>query len=145
MRAGGEMANWHGYIVVEDLALTLPQRQAILAAFNELGPGSDPQPAHLLQRRVALNGRMAIYEALFNEDALTVTNVKQFLATAVGIDPGIIDHTVTQTARGPLVTYSVATIDRMRFLAFGGIATTTWSESREQCAIYLNANIGAWQ
>ena len=135
---------WHGYMAIEDTGLTPQQRQAILAAFNALGPSSDPRPAHLMQRRVSLNGRQAIYEALFNADHLTIANVKQFLANAVGVDPSVIDHAVTQTIYGPLVTFSAASIDRMRFLVFGGLAAT-WIESRDQCDAFLIANIGLWE
>ncbi len=140
------MANkWHGYIGVEDIALTAPQRAAIIAAFSELGPNRSLRPAHLLHRRIALDGSKAIFEALFNEDNLTIANVKQFIADAVGTDPANIDDVVTQTARGPMVTYSVGGTDRMRFLAFGGVGSTTWEESHAQCLIYLHANIGEWE
>jgi hypothetical protein len=138
------MSLWHGYIGIEDIALTAPQRQAIVQALNELGPGSDPQPAHLLHRRVSSDASKVIFEALFNEDNLTIAHIKQFIANAVGIDPSIIDHQINQTIYGPVVIYSVASIDRMRFLAFGGIATTTWEESRIACNDYLIANIGEW-
>ena len=138
------MAIWHGYLAVEDVALTTTQRAAVLAAFNELGPDSDPQPARLLQRRVSTDGSKAIYEAAFNEDALTVANVKQFLADAVGVDPSVIASTVTQTARGPLVIYSAAGTDRMRFLPFSGVGST-WLESLTQALTYLINNLAEWQ
>lgn len=138
------MANWHGYLGIEDLALTTEQRAAILAAFGALGPGASENPAHLLHRRVAIGGDKAIYEALFNEDNLTIANVKQFLANAVGIDPQIIDHTLTQPAYGPMVTYTVASVDRMRFLFFGGL-TADWEESRVACGAYMSAYLSQWE
>lgn len=134
---------WHGYIGVEDLALTAPQRAAILAAFSALGPASDPQPARLLQRRVSLDGSKVCYEALFNEDNLTVANVKQFLANAVGVDPAIIADQTTMSAYGPVVTYSVAAVDRIRFLVFGGL-TATWDESRRLRGEYRRNNLSEW-
>lgn len=105
------MATFHGYLAVEDVALTVPQRQAVLAAFDDAN--------------------------------LSVESAKNFLANAVGVDPSIIDNDVQMTARGPLVTYSVASIDRMRFLVFGGLSAT-WAQSLVQCAIYLANNISEW-
>jgi len=138
------MTTWHGYIAVEDLALTADQRAAIVAAFRALGPGSDPQPAHLNHWRTSLGGDKAIFEAAFNVGNLTVAKVKQFLADAVGVSPSVIDTTRTQTARGPLLTFSAGGTDRMRMLAFGGIGAT-WEESRQQAVAYLAKNIVEWE
>lgn len=138
------MTLWPGYIAAEDVALTAPQRAAIVAAFKTLGPANDPQPARLNHWRVSLDGSKVIFEAAFKESALTVASVKQFLADAVGVDPGVIDHEITQTARGPLVVYSVAGTDRMRFLAFAGIGST-WDESRQQVLLYLANNPEEWE
>jgi len=138
------MATWHGYIAVEDIALTTPQRAAIIAAFRALGPSSDPQPARLNHWRTSLDGSKAIFEAAFNADNLPAEKVRNFLADAVGISPDIIDTALTQTARGPLLTFSAGGTDRMRMLAFGGIGAT-WEESRQQAVAYLAANIAGWE
>jgi hypothetical protein len=134
---------WHGYLAVEDIDLTDEQRAAILAAFRELGPGSDPQPARLLHSRTALDGSKAIFSANFNEDNLTVEKVKQFLADAVGTDPGNIDDATQQTAYGPLVTYSVVAVDKIRFLVFESVGST-WNESRLRVLAYLYDNAAEW-
>lgn len=140
------MADWHGYIAIEDVNLTTEQRAAVIAAFNALGPVRDPQPAHLLARRVSLDGSIALFEALFNEDSLTAGNVRAFLANAVGINPELIDYSVSYNARGALVVYSVASVTRMRFLQFARQAgyMPTWDESRDQADIYVINNIGEW-
>lgn len=137
-------SHWHGYIAVEDMALTEDQRAAVVATFRDLGPTSDRNPAHLNARRVSLDGTKAIFEALFNEDHLTVNNVRQFLANAVDVNPDVIDAAVTQTARGPVVTYGAGGTDRMRFLLFGGTGAT-WEESRQQVLTYLRNNIAEWE
>ena len=137
------MAQWHGYLAIEDIDLTDEQRASILAAFRALGPGNDPQPARLLHSRTSLDGSKAIFSANFNEDNLTVAKVKSFLADAVGVDPGIIDDTTQQTARGPLVTYSVAAVDKIRFLVFESVGST-WEASRLQVLAYLKANAIEW-
>jgi len=138
------MAIWHGYIAVEDLALTTDQRAAIVAAFRALGPSSDPQPARLNHWRTSLDGSKAIFEAAFNDANLTAASITRFLADAVGVSPSIIDTALTQTARGPLLTFSAGGTDRMRMLAFGGIGAT-WEESRQQAVAYLAANIAEWE
>lgn len=138
------MATWHGYIAVEDLALTAPQRAAIVAAFRALGPDSDPSPARLNHWRTSLDGSKAIFEEAFNEDHLTIASVTQFLASAVGISPAIIDHAVSSPVYGTLITFSVASVDRLRMLAFAGISST-WEESRTQVIAYLIANIAEWE
>jgi len=138
------MTTWHGYIAVEDLALTTPQRAAIVAAFRAFGPGSDPQPARLNHWRTSLDGSKAIFEAAFNADNLTAARITQFLADAVGVSPDVIDTALTQTARGPLLTFSAGGTDRMRVLAFGSIGAT-WEESRQQAVAYLAANIAEWE
>lgn len=137
------MANWHGYLAIEDIDLTAPQRAAIMAAFRALGPDSDPQPSKMLSDRVALNGDTAIFRANFKEENLTVEKVKQFLANAVGTDPGNIDDATQQTAYGPLVTYSVAAANKIRFLIFDNVGST-WNDSRLQVLAYLKANAIAW-
>jgi len=138
------MSTWHGYIGVMDVALTAPQRAAILAAFDALGPGDDPSPARLLHRRVALDGDKVIYEAAFNVSNLTVEHVKNFLAAAVGVDPGLIDDATQQTQYGPLVTYSAGGTDRMRFLVYAGLSAT-WDGSRQQAQAYILNNIEEWE
>ena len=46
------MTEWHGYLAVEDIALTEEQRDAVIAAFRELGPGSSTRNEHLNQKRL---------------------------------------------------------------------------------------------
>jgi len=138
------MTTWHGYIAVEDLALTADQRAAIVAAFRALGPSSDPQPARLNHWRTSLDGSKAIFEAAFNDANLTAEKVRNFLADAVGVSPDVINTALTQTARGPLLTFSAGGTDRMRMLAFGGIGAT-WEESRQQAAAYLAKKIAEWE
>jgi hypothetical protein len=137
------MTNWHGYFAIEDVALTPDQRAAIIALLRELGPVSDPQPAHLMQFRPSLDGSRAIFEALFNADNITVVSIKAKLATAVGVDPSLIDDSTQQTVYGPLVTYSVASVDRLRYLVYGGGAT--WEESRVQARQFILDNYAEWE
>lgn len=138
------MADWHGYIGVEDVALTAQQRADVIAAFRELGPVISSQPAHLNHWRTSLDGSKVIFEALFNVDNLTVNRVKQFIADATGADPATIDDDTQQTAYGPGVTFSANSSDRMRFLVFGGLFVT-WETSRLKVIEYLKNNIAEWE
>jgi hypothetical protein len=135
---------WHGYIGIEVLTLTSEQRAAIAAALRGLGPASDPQPCHVNHWRIALDGNKAIFEALFDEAHLTVQHVKEFLADAVGVSPAVIDDRTAQSAYGPVVTYVVGGVDRIRFLVFGGRGVS-WPESRAQAAAYMAATSEEWE
>ena len=137
------MSDWHGYIGVEDIALTAPQRAAILTAFRGLGPGQARQPAHLLHMRPSLDGSKAIFEARFNESKLTVSAVKQFIASAVGVAASAIDHETMQSVYGPVVSLRAGGMEQMRFLVFGG-TPVSHEESRQQVRAYLIAHIAEW-
>ena len=65
-----------------------------------LGPASDPQPARLNHWCTRLDGEAAIFEALFNEDNLTIARFKQRLGNIFGVGPGTIDHSTNQTLTG---------------------------------------------
>jgi hypothetical protein len=136
------MTDWHGYLAVEDIALTAPQREAIMNAFRDMGPEAGPNQ-HLLQFRPSLDGSKAIFEALFQQANVTIENVKQIIADAVGIDPGMIDDTSQQTQYGPAVTFSAGT-DRVRFLLFDGVGGE-WEQSRIKCRDFIAANSEDWE
>lgn len=138
------MAAWHGYIGIEDVALTAPQRAAIVQALKGLRGVNGTNPAHINHWRISLDGSKAIFEARFNEDNLTIANVKQFVADAVGVSAALIDHEVTQTPRGPVVTFSAGGSPRMRFIAFAGVGET-YADSHTQVPIYLYNNIAEWE
>lgn len=136
---------WHGYLAVEDLALTSDQRAAIVSAFRALGPTRQETdwPPFLNQLRVNIDSSKAIFEARFNQAHLTTENVVQFLADAAGANPANITPVVTQTARGPLLTLSAGGTPQMRMLLFAGV-NATWEESRQQVLAYLAANPDEW-
>jgi len=85
---------WHGYFGVEDLNLSTAQRQVLIGELRSLGPASDPQPARLCHWRTRLDGQAAIFEALFNENNLTVERFKQRLGSIFSVDPEDIEHSL---------------------------------------------------
>lgn len=135
---------WHGYIGIEDVALTAPQRIAIVTALQGLR-GVDPQgPQHITHWRIRTDGKAIILEARFDRDDLTVAKIKGFLAAAVGVNPNVISDALQSTPLGPLVTFTAGGTARLRMIAFGGIGAT-WEESRVQALSYIAANQAAWE
>ena len=133
----------HVYVGIEDIGLTVSQRNTLIEAFKRLGPASSPSPAKLCHWRVRLDGLAAIFEADFGENEVTIEGVKGYLASIFGIDPATISHSVAQTAYGPVVTFNRAG-DKLRLVQFGGVSPT-WAESGDACRAYLAANAGEWE
>ena len=133
----------HFYFGIENVGLTATQKETLVTALKLLGPKTHPSPACLCHWRIRLDGEAAIFEALFNEDNLTIQAGKDRLASIFGIDPGAIVDSVQQTSYGPLVTFSYSG-DKLRFLMFGG-ANATLQESRDACRAYLKANLASWE
>ena len=142
------MATWHGYIGVENLNLDASQRATLVDELKALGPASHPQPARLCHWRTRLDGEAAIFEALFNDDNLTVAKFKQRLGTIFDVDSETIDHTITtyHFAGGdtPAVVFSRSGTDYLRFALFGG-AGAEWMESGDECRGYLKLNQTEWE
>ena len=142
------MANWHGYIAIENLNLNAAQRVTLIAEIQALGPASDPQPARLNHWRTRLDGEAAIFEALFNEGNLTINRFKQRLGSIFGIAWNTIDHSVQNitfdTRTTPIVTFSRGGTNYLRVAAFAGTGAT-WAQSLLECAAYLAANAAEWE
>ena len=142
------MAKWHGYFAIEDLGLLPAQRDALIAELRALGPSADPQPARLNHWRTRLDNAAAIFEALFDEDTLTVAAFKNRLALLFVVNPDTIDtslqgHTF-DTLVTPVVTFSRTGTDYLRLALFGG-PSATWAESGVECRAYLALYAGQWE
>jgi len=139
---------WHGYLAIENLALSAAQRGLLVDALRALGPKSDPQPAHLCHWRTRLDNDAAIFEALFDEDTLTVEAFKRRLAEIFGVSwvtIGSALSSVTFAERAtPIVVFSRSGMDYLRMALFGG-TDATWEQSRIECLAYLAANLEAWE
>ena len=133
----------HVYLAIENIGLNDTQRDTLIDALKQLGPKSHPQPSHLCHWRIRLDGQAAIFEALFNEDHLTVEAFKTRLSIIFNVEIATITDVVQQTQYGPLVTFGCIT-PRIRFLLFGGV-NATWMESGDACRAYLAANIDDWE
>lgn len=142
------MANVHVYFVIEDLNLNLTQRQTLIAALEMLGPAYNPQPACLNHWRVRLDGKAAIFEALFNENNLAVEWFVARLADIFGINPDTIDTTLIDvtfdTKPTSVVTFAWDGTDYLRRALFGKM-DATWKQSRIETLAYLAANHDEWE
>lgn len=138
---------WRGYFVIEDLGLSVLQRQTLVDALRASGPVEHPQPAYLNHWRTRLDEQAAIFEADFSENALTVDAFKMRLGAIFDTDPANIDHRaqlVTFVVRPTsVVTFSRSGTDYLRMALFGG-SGATWEESHVEVLAYLMANQEEW-
>ena len=117
------MANWHGYLLIRDIPPGW-DNNLLWGNMGNLGEHNSQQPAENNHMRVSLNGRSAIIEALFDEAEITRDALIQFVADALGRNPGQVDASLNIT-----------------LFAEGG----TWEESRQACVDYLIANSAEWE
>lgn len=145
------MAMRHIYFGIENLALTNAQRAELVDALRALGPSSDPQPARLCHWRTRPDSDAAIFEALFDEDNITIAAFKQRLGAIFSIDPATIDHDTNLVAfdarQSAVVTFGRGGTDYLRVVFFGydGADWPTWAESGDECRAYLSNNAAAWE
>jgi hypothetical protein len=140
------MANIHTYIGIENLNLTNNQRNQLVATIQALGAANNSvQPAERNHWRVRPDNDAAIFEALFDEDTITIDSIKQFLANIFGIAVGTINHATQQTQYGLLATFSRNGTDYVRLISFGHDGDwSTWQESNAAVRDYLSDNAVAW-
>jgi len=141
------MTNRQFYFGIENLGLNSSQRQTLIEELKTLGPASDPQPACLCHWRTRLDGDAAIFEALFNENNLTVDKFKQRLGTIFSVDPSTIDHSLNQVnfaGHGTqIAVFSRGGTDYLRFALFGGM-DADWMDSGDECRGYLMTYHDEW-
>lgn len=132
------------YYGIEDLALTVNQRQTLIDALKQIGDNQAIYPNWRNHWRVRNDNKAVIFEGRFNDEDWTVDMMKNRLANIFGISPAIIDATTTQTQYGPMVTFGAGGTDRMRMIAFGGLLAT-WEQSHDAVLSYLANNSAEWE
>ena len=139
---------WHGYFAIEDINLNDTQRDTLLEVLKKLGPETHPSPACLNHWRTRLDNDAAIFEALFNEDLLSIDAMKDRLAAIFDISPATIDDDLTIFHFGdgntPVVVFSRNGTDYIRMALFGGVGAT-WEESGDECRAYLALFADQWE
>jgi hypothetical protein len=91
--------------------------------------------------RTRLDGEAVIFEAVFDEDALTIQAFKARLTAIFGVDA--IDHSVSGTPT-PVITFSKGGTDYIRVVLFGGVGAT-WQDSGDAARAYLATNSAEWE
>jgi len=143
------MANWHGYMIFENLALSPANRQILTAELENIGTANSGQrPEHRNHWRTRLDNEAALFEALFDASNLTVAAFEQRLATIFGVDVATIDTTLQNvtydTLVTPVATFARLGTDYIRAAVFGG-PSSTWEQSRIEALAFLAANSAAWE
>ena len=143
------MANWHGYMAVEDLNLNNDQAVLLWQTIKSKGEANESQyPQYRNHWRLSLDNTKGIFEALFNADNMTVEWFKIQLGSIFGVDPATIDDSVNDVQivdrNTPIATFSRNGTDYVRFAAFGGVNATR-QESRVEVLGYLAANSAEWE
>ena len=142
---------WHGYFGIENLGLNDEQRGELVAALRTLGPEWDRQPARLCHWRTRLDGQAAIFEALFDEDVISIDAFKKRLGAILGISWVTIGHSVVMVqwvARdSAVVTFSRSGVDYLRVVFFGyaGGEWPTREESGDEARGYLALHAAQWE
>ncbi len=135
------------YLGTENIALTGPQKATLATALQGLGPIAHPQPSELMHWRTRLDGDAVIFRALFDDNDLTVANLRQFIANVFGVPVAQVTANAAsvtfKTVPSPVLTMTYQAIARMRFVLFGGLAATS-QQSNDEVVAYLIANAVAW-
>ena len=146
------MANRHVYFGIENLGLTSGQKLVLLTALDSLGQGDGNQPAELNHSRTRLDNEARIYEALFDEVAISIQAFKNRLGAIFGVDPSLILHSIQNVVFVNLTTavvtfqYPLVANERIRVNIFGydGLVWPSWRESAIETRRYLFENAVAW-
>lgn len=138
----------HQYFGIEILNMTAGQRATLRNGLQGIGRSeSDPQPARRNHWRVRADNLAVIFEAVFDDDDLTIAAFTARLASIFGVGASTITHNATTqtflTLPSPVVTFIHSGQNRLRAVLFGGLSAT-WAQSRAEAAAYLAANAAAW-
>lgn len=141
------MADVHQYYGIENLALTNPQRDTLVAALQSLGVDNGGLPHRRCHWRIRPDNQAVIFEALFDDTTLTIAAMKNRLAAIFNVSAGTISHSVATPTfaalPSPVVTFTRTGTDYLRAVAFGGVSATR-EQSRLEALAYLAANAEDW-
>ena len=146
------MAMVHVYFGMVNLSMNASQKQQLVQALRNLGSNEDMQPCHRNHWRTRPDNDAVIFEALWNEDHISITFIKSYLGNIFGISPSTINHAVLQQTFGVLptavVTFSRNGTNYIRIVYFGysgGGNYPSWIQSLAEVTAYLAANRVAWE
>ena len=136
-------------MAIENLNLNPGQAVTLWQVIKDKGEANDSKyPQFRNHWRLSLDNSKGIFEALFNQDNMTVDWFKVQLGNIFNVDPVTIDDSlqnVTFVDRNtPIATFSRGGTDYVRFAAFAGVGAT-WEQSRVETLGYLAVNIEEWE
>ncbi len=134
----------HIYLGVEVLSMTAGQRQTLIDALRALLPVRNEQPAWRVHHRMRLDNQAAIIESYWRDGDVTEAKFIAYLANAFGVPVGNVTSTVATNIYGRVLTLAYSSVQRVRFLLFGG-GGVTWEQSRQATLAYLSANSAQWE
>ena len=140
----------HLYLGIININLTGEQRRTLFDSLIALGPPPPgyKQPAYLLHYRLRLDNEAGLFEAMFEQETLTVGKFKGWLGNIFSVDPDSIDTANENRDWGdqttPVVTFSRGGTDYIRMALFAG-TNASWSESGDAARGYLAANRAEWE
>lgn len=137
----------HLYFGIENINLTNPQRDQVVAALQALGL-QNGGPAHLRNHwRIREDNQAAIFEADFDVNDLTTLKFRTLLASIFGVLLSSITASAVTASFGAgttqVATFTRTGTDYLRVAVFGGVSAT-YEQSRQEALAYLAANRVAW-
>lgn len=142
------MAISRQYFGIENLNLTAPQKQTLIDGLKTIGTAeSSNQPCERMHTRIRNDNDAMIFEALVDENSLTMLAIRTRLAAIFGVAVGTISTSTNQVATiGLVVTFIHSAQNKCRMVAFGhnGSAWGTTVQSRAAAQAYLATNATAW-
>lgn len=142
------MANIRCYFGIENLNLTTGQKNTLITGLQALGQNNSGNlPNEKNHWRIRPDNNAVIFEALFNEDNLSIDAIKARLAAIFSVAVGTITHSTNQTAYGLVVNFVHGGQNKIRSIAFGmtGGVWPSWSDSNAAARAYLTANAAQWE
>jgi len=138
------MADVELYFYLENVNLTTPQQQILIDAIKTWGKrDQDPNPRHRNHWRIRLDNKAIIFEAWFDNNNLSILNIRQKLADLYEVALSQITGSVTSNIYGQLLSVTYNTLVRLRIGIFGGI-TADYYTSQTKAVQFLVDNKTSW-
>jgi len=135
---------FHGYFYIEVLSLTAGQKTTLVDQLQQMGLKNNSLYPHERNHwRTRPDNNAVIFEAVFDDTLLTAESIKTRLVNIFNVPSNQVTFTTTQTAYGPVVTYTYSNVQRLRLGIFGGLSATL-QQSRDAVLAFLAANGAAW-
>ena len=139
------MADINLYFYVEDIALTVAQRNTLVEQLKLIGrKDTDGNPKNRNHWRVRPDNKAVIFEGWFDDTHLSAVGIRNRLASIFGVANTSITYTTNNTAYGPVVVYSYQSTERLRIGVFGG-TSTTYAQSYAAVLDFLSDNQATWE